>query len=106
MLNLAEEARFQGAPGEHTEKWRMNLLYLDTGRVPFYIGAAHPFIIFNPATTKMAYENSQLVVKEATFYSPSPTSHNAPAALVNKRQQGGIVLQKEKSSINERIFSR
>ena len=46
------------------------ILYLDTVRVPFYIGTAHTLIIFDPATTKTVYENDQLVVKEARFQLP------------------------------------
>jgi hypothetical protein len=53
------------------------ILYLDTVRVPFYIGTAHPLIIFDPATTKMVYENDQIVVKEAILHSPPSPPPNA-----------------------------
>lgn len=57
--------------GELVNQGRLKrILYLDTVKVPFYIGTAKTFIIFDPATTRTVYENSQLVVKEARFQPP------------------------------------
>jgi hypothetical protein len=57
--------------GELVNQGRLKrILYLDTVKVPFYIGTAKTLIIFDPATTRTVYENSQLVLKEARFQPP------------------------------------
>jgi len=57
--------------GELVNQGRLKrILYLDTVRVPFYIGTAKARIIFDPATTKTVYENSQIVLKEVRFQPP------------------------------------
>jgi len=57
--------------GELVNQGRLKrILYLDTVKVPFYIGTAKTRIIFDPAMTKTVYENSQIVLKEARFQPP------------------------------------
>ncbi len=57
--------------GELATKGRLKrILYLDTVKIPFYVGTAKTRIIFDAAMTRTVYENSQLVLKEAMFQPP------------------------------------
>lgn len=64
------------------------LVYIDTIKVPIYIGTAHSLIVFDPATTKTVYENDQFVVKEAVF-NPPPPSPGAQTAARRDTPPGG-----------------
>ncbi|MCX6356708.1 MAG: hypothetical protein NT045_02345 [Candidatus Aureabacteria bacterium] len=48
------------------------LLYFDMVKIPWYVGTARSCILFDPTTTKTVYENSQMVIREASFGVLSP----------------------------------
>lgn len=49
------------------------LLYVDRLRVPFYVPDGRAAVIFDPSMTKTAYENRQVVLKQASFSAPAPS---------------------------------
>ena len=51
------------------------LLYIDTLRIPWYVGTQRSIIMFDPSTTRTVYKNNQMVVNKAQFI-PQKVSAN------------------------------